>query len=371
MVVSYVLLPERGVTAVLSQDARGSVSVEETQGMSGTWQGYIQGDKESRVIVKITKQDGAHLGVIVYYIDSQTPSHGTAAREVSVAGAALRFYLAPMDARYEGKMSSDGSSIDGTLRQGEEVHPLKLSRAKGDVSSLIPKAEGSMPVDARPQFEVATIKPSDPANPGSGIHVKGRHFTLRSQTVNGLISFAYSLHESQVVNGPSWLGTDRYDIDGVPDIEGAPNLKQMQNMIQALLDKRFALRFHKETRRMEAFVLSLRAGGPRLTVSVDDPQASSDQRGSARGMRFTNMTMAELAFALQLIVSRPVVDQTGLTRKYDFSLKWTPESSNDDSPDAPPGLYTAIQEQLGLKLTSKRIPVDVIVIDKVERPTSN
>jgi uncharacterized protein (TIGR03435 family) len=231
----------------------------------------------------------------------------------------------------------------------------------------------SMAVDANPEFEVATIKPSDPNAKGTSFRITGRHIVMSNQPVANLIALAYGLQGKQIVGGPAWLGTDRYNIDGVADVEGEPNLKQMQEMYRKLLAERFGLGAHMEKKEMAVYALRVgKSGVKNMAKSKGDPNGEPDQNGGPRGMTFANCSMGEFSLMLQFMMDRPVVDETGIAGRWDFMLSWTPlDKAETTDPSAPPGMFTAIQEQLGLKLEAVRAPVEVLVVDKVERPSAN
>jgi uncharacterized protein (TIGR03435 family) len=205
--------------------------------------------------------------------------------------------------------------------------------------------------------------------------------------VNDLIAFAYGLDDKQIIGAPDWFGKDLYDIDGVPDVEGRPNQKQMRAMVQKLLTDRFKLAFHRDKKELSVYVITVASGGPKMaksTAAPDDPPAFFFR--ALGDLTVRNQTMADFASWMQNgVMDRPVVDQTGLTDRYDFKLLWTPDESQfaqfrgvgaivpppTDDAKAPPSLYTAIQEQLGLKMAPAKAPDDVIVIDHVEQPSAN
>jgi uncharacterized protein (TIGR03435 family) len=244
-----------------------------------------------------------------------------------------------------------------------------------------------MEADANPAFAVATIKPSDPNNSNWGLGTKGTHFFSANANVDDLISFAYGVHAKQIVGRQAWFLTDKFDIEGVPATEGKPNRKQLESMVQGLLADRFKLVVHHDKRDLAVYALTVGKNGPRLTKSAAAPNAPSGYGlGPLGTMKVMNMTMAAFASAMQrTVLDKPMVDQTGLTERYDFTLKWTPDDSQfiqfrgaginvpsaTDDPNAPPGLYTAIQEQLGLKLEPVKALTDVVVIDHAERPSAN
>jgi uncharacterized protein (TIGR03435 family) len=242
----------------------------------------------------------------------------------------------------------------------------------------------TMAADSVPQFEVATIKPSQSRNPGGSFNVNPSGLVnVTSFPVMVLIQFSYNVPRRQISGGPSWLESDRFDIVGKPDMEGTPNLSQLRVMLRKLLADRFQLSLHHEKKELSVYALTVAKGGPKLTEVADNPNGLPAflGRGGSQGRKVQNSTMAEFATDLQgSITDRPVVDQTGLgSKRYNFILKWTPDapsmngatSAPPADPDAPPDIFAAIQQQLGLKLESTRAPVDVIVIDHVEKPSEN
>lgn len=236
-------------------------------------------------------------------------------------------------------------------------------------SPMSPMAAG-----AHPSFEVATIKPADPSETGNFI-VGGRRLVIEGQTVNDLISFAYAVHRKQIVDRPAWLETERFDIDGQADLPGVANLHQVQEMLQKLLLDRFGLKLHRDKRDLSIYVIKVTKGGPKLVQSAANayglPTQSGHGQGSQQQRRFTNNSMSDFALGMQNYMDRPVVDETNLPGRYDFTLRWTPDNVPTNEPGAAPGIFTAIQEQLGLKLEATKGPADVLVIDHIERPSPN
>jgi len=231
-----------------------------------------------------------------------------------------------------------------------------------------------MPADADPAFEVVTIKPSDRQSPhGTFFTTRGRHSIASNVTVIDLISYVYGLHTRQILDGPSWVAETRFEIDGVPDIEGHPNRKQSKLMFQKLLASRFKLAFHPDSRDLLVYAVVLAKDGPKLTKTDRKPGDSTTFSYTSQVvLTVLNASMADFVDGMQAaFMDKPVVDQTGLKDRYDFALKWTPDETPASDSDAPPGLYTAIQEQLGLKLVSTKAPVNVFVIDHIQRPSEN
>jgi uncharacterized protein (TIGR03435 family) len=241
-----------------------------------------------------------------------------------------------------------------------------------------------MAADAKPTFEVATIKPSNPDTPGQSILV-GRGgsnlFTTTNTTVSDLITFAYGIHVRQVTGGPGWLETEKYDLSAKPDQPGIPNADQVRSMLQKLLTERFELAFHRDKKELSAYTITLAKTGPKLTKSETGGNLPGFGGRGPGSIGVQNSTMAEFASFLQArILDRPVVDQTGLPGKFTFTLVWRPDQLATPGPNAPPlpadlesrsDIFTAFQEQLGLKLEATKAPVEVFVIERVEKPSAN
>jgi uncharacterized protein (TIGR03435 family) len=196
------------------------------------------------------------------------------------------------------------------------------------------------------------------------------------------MQFAFDVPEERIAHGPDWMGADKWDIEAKPDTPGMPSPEQLRDMVQKLLADRFALKFHNEKREMAAYVLTVRNDGPKMKKSADASVLGGFAMGPAGVLRVRGATMGEFADTLQRdILDRPVVDQTDLTGRWDFELQWTPDETQfhgrlkmppqNDNADAAPPLFTAIQEQLGLKLEAQKADVPVIVIDHVDHPTPN
>jgi uncharacterized protein (TIGR03435 family) len=229
--------------------------------------------------------------------------------------------------------------------------------------------------NADPAFEVAVIKPADPNDRNQGFGLKGRRISIEDVTMTSIISFAYSIQKSQIANAPPWFDEQPWNIEGIPDTEGAPNWPQYRRMLQKLLADRFGLRLHNDKRELSVYALTVAKSSPKLEKSKSDPDALSDQSGNGVGagqyMKFTNDTMTEFAQFLQLMTDRPVLDQTNLSGRYDFTLLWTPDELRAAESGAAPGLFTALQQQLGLELKATHAPTDVFVVDAVTQPTQN
>lgn len=360
-------------SALLAQDA------------TGTWQGTLAVGNGLRTVLKIVKADGDGLKGTFYSIDQG--GQGIPVTSVTLEGTTVKYSIVGFDLKYEGKLSPDGNTITGTSTQGGNSLPLVFTRATPATTWAIPEPPPRLPPmaeDATPEFEVATIKPSNPDTQGRGFRVRGREFTTINTTLTSMITFAYGIHPKQIVGAPAWVDTDKFDITAQPDAPGQPSDKQWKAMLQKLLADRFGLKFHRDKKELSVYALVVTEKGSKLNKSQGDPNGLPGLFFRGLGiLTVNNATMQDFAGLMQsAVLDRPVVDQTGLAGRWDFTLNWTPDESQfagmgvkvpppSDKPDAAPGLFTAVQEQLGLKLESTKAPVDVLLIDKAEKPTAN
>jgi uncharacterized protein (TIGR03435 family) len=234
-----------------------------------------------------------------------------------------------------------------------------------------------------PTFEVATIKPSDPSSCCSRTFYRnGRHFATTNTNLRYLMQYAYGLQSQQVAEAPAWFDQDRFDVAGEIDGQAEPTDRQWKSALQKLLVERFHLQFHRDSRELPAYALVTIKGGQKLVKGDVDPDIERMGFSGAVGQtmygRGTNATMADFIGELQRIVlDRPVVDQTGLTGTFNITLTFTredPQALGMGSPlpdNAAPTIFTAIQEQLTLKLVPTKAPVEVFVIDHAEKPSAN
>lgn len=240
-------------------------------------------------------------------------------------------------------------------------------------------------------FEVASIKPASFPSDGffqgftyaSGctkprVTIARNRVVIEKVNACGLLRAAYDVEDFRIASVPQWiLGKDRstyYDIqaqaaDGMPLTE-----ESARSMLQALLAERFHLRFHREQRETPVYALVVGKNGHKLSTeplkTCDGPIPKLEMRGQGGGNCQPKLTMTQLAYELSHVADRPVIDRTGLTGKFAYFLVYTPENAATQANSAPE-LFTAIQEQLGLKLEPTKAPFDVLVIDQLERPTEN
>jgi uncharacterized protein (TIGR03435 family) len=356
------------------------------QDFTGNWQGTIKaGGKDVRIVVKVAKLDKGWSATL---FNADQASQSLNASSISQDGSTFKFKVDLLSANYDGKLSADGKSMAGSWTQGTQTLPLTLVRATPETAWDIPEAPKPptpMAADADPSFDVATIKPNPSGAPSiQGLTLQGRHLVVKNGSLNDLVTFAYSLHVKQVVNGTGWMDNDRYDIDAVPDQPGTPNVDQMRTMVRKLLADRFALKFHNEKRDLAAYVLAAGKTGQKLTptqVKGNLPGFFASPGTGGLTMHLVNGTMSDFTSFLQMLVlDKPVVDQTGITGRYDCNITFTPDQTqfNGNAPKLPkadvpdaPDLFSAIQQQLGLKLSAEKTAVDVLVIDHVEKPSPN
>jgi uncharacterized protein (TIGR03435 family) len=227
-----------------------------------------------------------------------------------------------------------------------------------------------------PAFEVATIKPA--ATPSDGhTHINyppNDNFSATNITLLALMQWAYGMPESQILEGPSWLSSTRFDIqakddfgDQVKSLTSNQVSELKRRMVQALLADRFQLKLHTETRTLPAYDLVLAKGGSKLLPSQSNDKSIGVGRNHFNGQ---GLVMASIAEELSKIVGRVVVDKTSLTGRYDLKLQWALDEGAASDSDFPT-LFTAIQEQLGLKLEPAKEPIPVLVIEHIDLPTPN
>lgn len=242
-------------------------------------------------------------------------------------------------------------------------------------------------------FDVASIKPSDPSTYGRvSINTSHGDYIAEGVTVKSLISGAYEVHEFQIEGLPKWAESERYDIKAKTD-EDPPAIdaqhidpvklqvlkeqhKKMELRLQALLAQRFALKLHRATKEMPVYVLSQAKSGAKLNAAkAPDDFANSGVNIHNGNLIATNLTIEDFTQTLSGQTDRIVIDKTGLAGRYDFTLDWIRDDRTAERvpANAPvgPSLFTALQEQLGLKLSADKAPAEVLVIESVQKPSPN
>jgi uncharacterized protein (TIGR03435 family) len=260
-----------------------------------------------------------------------------------------------------------------------------------------------IPAQTRPQVEVAAIHPSAPGGGDLGnIHIAPGRFEAHNMTVRKLISIAYKIKIDRLIGGPTWLNSEHYDITAtVEDMTG----DNFPLTLQTLLEDRFKLKLHPDTKETAVYDLTIAKGGSKLqptppgscsplNLSKTRPAQTTGQsvcswRETRPGLRSgTGISITDppgvafqgVAGQLSNILDKPVIDQTGLTGLFDIHLEWAPDDTTLNPADTPgpiastetgPTIFTAVREQLGLELKPAKGPVKVLVIDAVDRPSEN
>jgi uncharacterized protein (TIGR03435 family) len=255
---------------------------------------------------------------------------------------------------------------------------------------LFGQAPASPPA-APTAYTVASIKPNKSSDdrfmlrpqPGGGL-------TTTGVTLKMLIMFAYGVATYQISGAPSWVGTERWDIEAKTEgVQGGLTRDQSNALLRRLIEDRFQLKSRRESKKLPVYALEMVQNRTKTELNThpgDETQRKPLVNFGFGSAVFTDSSVSGLAGQLTLYLDRPVLDRTGIQGAYDFTLKWSP-APNESSPQAlglppradpsppadssGPSLFTALQEQLGLKLKSTKAPVDILVIDHVQRPSEN
>jgi bla regulator protein blaR1 len=245
----------------------------------------------------------------------------------------------------------------------------------------------------KPAFEIVSIKPNlSGDNRVSITNQPGGRFVATGVPLRFLMTSAYRVREFQILGGPAWITSDRWDIDARPaeavarpSVPVDPSVPDtMSLMVQSLIEDRFQLKMHRETREQPVYELVVAKGGSKMKLSDDQTPVQPPQRGgepaarrnsirTGRGdLEATGIQFGIFVNVLSQQLGRPVVDKTGLAGFYDFRLQWTPQlTPQPDSDSSGPTIFTALQEQLGLRLESAKGAVEVIIIDGIQKPSEN
>jgi uncharacterized protein (TIGR03435 family) len=275
---------------------------------------------------------------------------------------------------------------------------FSLANATPSRTQLLPQAAPS-PLP-KYEYDVVSIKPYKPGssegNYAGGYDTLPNGFSARNLFLRSLILTAYGVSSDQLLGVPDWLRTEGYDVEVRMDEVVAGALQKLspddrvharQQMLQALLADQLKLRVHRESKNLPSYVLVIAKDGPKFQEAKPDETTSisSTRNGETWSITVTAYSISSLALMVANTLSYPVVDKTGLSGRYDFKLEWSPAASrlrtpsvgtSEDStaplPDSSgTSILTALQDQLGLKLVSGKSPIEVIVIDHVQRPSGN
>jgi uncharacterized protein (TIGR03435 family) len=312
--------------------------------------------------------------------------------------AVCRYYLKSPMVCVSGVTGSNLTRRVEAIMRNRNPHTLNLTRrmllaTAGFTAVILPIAVGAFhipPVRAQQpagpsEFDAVSVKPSDPnSRQGTIVDVKpGGILHVVNASLKDLIETAYDVRTFQIEGGPKWADATKYDVDATPGArpQGAtappPGWTNVRFKVQALLRDRFHLQLHRESKMLPVYSLAIATGGVKSS-GLQATQTPHRGVNAGSGMMLGEAaSMPDLAYKLSRLLGRPVVNNTGLEGNYDFKLEWTP----DPGPPAPdarpveapmgPSLFSAIQQQLGLRLEATKGPVDILVIDGVERPSEN
>ena len=371
----------------LAGTAQNDDANQKTQELAATWQGTLGPGQGMRVVIEITGGTRGEYRALFYSIDRS--GDAVPGRAISHDGVTVKMTFTMVDGTYVGRLAPDGKSITGTWSQNSAPLPLNLTRAAAGAEWAIPTPAlktKAMDPNADPAFEVATIKSSNPEEHRKFFRLSPDRFEGVNETVADMITFSYGVHRKQIVDAPAWTESEKFDISAKPDTEGMPSLGQWKTMVQKLLTDRFKLSFRRDRRELAVYILSVAPAGAKLAESQGDPKGLPGIGFQRRigDLGAFNVSMADFInfMTRNAGLDRPILDQTGLTSRYDFKLSWTPDDAQWSSvaPDVPhpsdeanpaPPLYTALQEQLGLKFTAAKALAEVFVIEHVEKPSEN
>ena len=224
-----------------------------------------------------------------------------------------------------------------------------------------------------PGFDVASIRPHAPDDARFYVKLPAQgRFTATGSVAKLVVMLAYDVQEAQIAGGPDWFATEKWDIEAKSDHPAEHSVEETRRMLQNMLAERFGLRIHRETEQRPAYALTVAKDGPKFKPAE---QGSTNVRVGGNSIILERGDLVRMTQLLSSALGRPVVDRTGLTGLYDLSLKWddapVPEGgvTGLNAPAAPGNdhgsIFTAIQDQLGLRLDSQRAPVEVIVIDRM------
>jgi uncharacterized protein (TIGR03435 family) len=328
--------------------------------LTGTWQGYSNNPdtkEQRRTVIKISSSDENPVKLNFYAPDlTYLVFPGT----IIVKGSAIKMSIPGIGATWQGKLSADGATLTGTLEGFSVPVTWTLKRVPPSEEWALrkPPVPARPLTDADPAFEVATIKPSNPDGPGRGGGAEGGGIVLRNTSVADLMKFAYDIHPNQIIGAPAWVTSDRYDITAKVEGNGTPTPDQLKIMLRRLLAERFQLAFHREQKELPVYTLTVAKSGAKITKNELKTETSGVIFRAVGSVALNNSPMDEFCRMLQTAaLDRPVVNQTGLPGKYDFTLIWTPEQllntpanvnalASPEKAEPPPDIYGAVQQQL-------------------------
>jgi len=219
-------------------------------------------------------------------------------------------------------------------------------------------------------FDVVSVRPNTTSAGRSSERTNSGHVMAENITPSSMIQQAFGIRASQIEGAPGWIETDGFDLNATTGTTKDLSDIELQPYWQSLLSTRFQMKYHRETKEMQVYSLTVAKGGPKLPESASGGDTSTNLSKSREhtSLTSTHIAMPNFAALLGKRLDRTVLDKTGLTGIYDVKLEWSPDLSTDTGSAS---IFTALQDQLGLKLESGKGPVEIIVIDSLEKPTEN
>jgi uncharacterized protein (TIGR03435 family) len=240
------------------------------------------------------------------------------------------------------------------------------------VAALALSQSKPAPAQLSQQFETAVIRPTlAAANAGTSFNLfEGGRLRIVNEPVKLLIRIAFQIQNAQIAGGPDWLESAHYDIEAKTGFPEKIKPDRLRPLMQSLLAECFNLKFHRETRELTVYALVAAKDGPKLKSPAEGESASMNTTGGPKASHVTATatSMESLAGYIGNRLGRIVLDKTGLSGSFDFKLDWSPDEAPDSSS---PSLVTALREQLGLRLESQKSPVEILVVDSIDKPSEN
>ena len=224
------------------------------------------------------------------------------------------------------------------------------------------------------KFEVISIRTNKSASERSALRIDADRLSASNVSARSLIETGYGLKTWQISGAPDWLNTERFDVEATA--EHPVTRVQIMEMLRSLLAERFGLSVHRDSKDIPVFALTVAKGGLKLTETAPDdhPQVLFSTAGpmmNLTGLKAPLRLLTPWLTSILMNTSRPVVDQTGLAGTYDFKMEWLPDNAPASAAIEAPSIYSAMQEQLGLRLNAQMAPFEILMIDHIERPSSN
>jgi uncharacterized protein (TIGR03435 family) len=240
------------------------------------------------------------------------------------------------------------------------------------------QAQSQPETASSPAFDTASIKPAPADARGYSIQPLPGRLHASNSTLKQLIGAAWQIYDFQISGGPKWIDSDKYDIEAKAPEGSRPTNAQLGAMLQELLAQRFQLEFRRETRDLPVYVLEVAKGGPKFQASKDPQAAPYFRVFQRRQITARTAPLAWLMEPLSILLGRPVLDKTGVTGVYDFTLEWMPDEAQVRSGETTvstdssnPSLGAALLEQLGLKLQGQKGPVQILIVERAEKASVN